>query len=90
MEKQNFIQSDSFLDVIDSVLPHKQIKSNSGNFEADDWTKHIKVLPMLTNASTRTWVILAPHDYYKEVMDFAQSLAKVAQGLSLSLSHPIM
>jgi len=36
------------------------------------------------------WVILAPKDCYQEVEAFAQTLIKVAQGMTFALPKPAM
>lgn len=93
LQRWNLILSNDLVNVPGRVLPAEKIKSNTkvydGGFEAD-WTRHLRALPMFTCAMMKTWVILTPQDCFRDVQNFAGTLAKAAQGMSFTLPAPIM
>lgn len=93
MKKWNLTLSNQLVDVPARILPLEQIKSQNksydGGFEAD-WTKHLRSIPMFSNAIVRSWVIVAPQDLQRDVQSFAQTLSKAAQGMSFQLPQPNM
>lgn len=93
LKRWNLTLSNSLVDVPGRILPLEKIKSNTkvydGGYEAD-WTKHLRALPMFTCAIMKTWVILTPQDFLRDVQSFATSLSKAAQGMSFILPPPIM
>lgn len=91
LQKWNLTLSNQLVSVRGRILAPEQIKSHSAKFDGGldgDWTKHVRALPMFTNAVVRTWVILAQNDIRTQVENFTRVLLKAAHGMSFMLPQP--
>jgi len=93
LKEWNLTLSNRLVELTARTLPPEPILSRTRGYNGGnetDWTRHLRALPMFTSAIVKHWVILAPRDCCKEVDACAQSFLKAAQGITFTLSRPVM